>query len=149
MMKTMHYEIDNEADTQGLKITQHIWDNRKGFVDHTTCFTASSLPIELEWERCNDTTTAATKRIIKSQLYPSSGQNEPPNLINTEFAMDRGYCLPSLLYEFLMPSGADILGTVKHSPMFPFTYDQKLSKWYEASSGPIRVHEETYREWGK
>jgi len=26
-----------------------------------------------------------------------------------------------------MPSGADILGTVKRSPMFPFTYDQKLS----------------------
>jgi hypothetical protein len=47
----MHYEIDNKADTQGLKITQHARDNRKGFVAHTTCFTASGLRIGIEWER--------------------------------------------------------------------------------------------------
>jgi len=42
--------------------------------------------------------------------------------------MDRGYCLPSLLFDFFIPSGADILGTVKRTPMFPFTYDQKLGQ---------------------
>jgi len=52
----------------------------------------------------------------------------PPSLPNTEFAMDCGYCLPSLLYDFFIPSGADIMGTVKRSPMFPFTYDQKLGR---------------------
>ncbi len=37
----MHFEIKNDSDTQGLKITQHVRDNRKGFVAHTTCYTAS------------------------------------------------------------------------------------------------------------
>jgi hypothetical protein len=124
----MHFEITNDADTQGLKITQHVRDNRKGTVAHTTCFTASGLPIGIEWERCFDTTTTATKRIISSQLSPMSGENEPPMLMNTEFAMDRGYITPSLLYDFLIPTGADVLGTVKRSPMFPFTYEEKMSQ---------------------
>jgi hypothetical protein len=124
----MHFEIKNDSDTQGLKITQHVRDNRKGFVAHTTCYTASGLPIGIEWERRNDTTATATKRIIAGQLSPMSGENEPPMLMNTEFAMDRGYITPSLLYDFLIPTGADVLGTVKRSPMFPFTFDQKLSQ---------------------
>jgi len=64
----MHYEIDNKADTQGLKITQHVRDNRKGFVAHTTCFTASGLPIGIEWERCNDTATTDKKNYYKSAV---------------------------------------------------------------------------------
>ncbi len=28
----------------------------------------------------------------------------------------------------LTPSGADVLGTVKRCPMFPFTYEQKLAQ---------------------
>ncbi len=56
-----------------------------------------------------------------------SGQNSPPIITNTEFVKDHGYCLPSLLFDSLLPSGADILGMVKHSPMFPFTLDQKMS----------------------
>jgi hypothetical protein len=34
-----------------------------------------------------------------------NGQNNPPTLTNTEFAMDRGNCLPSLLFNFLLTSG--------------------------------------------
>jgi len=70
---------------------------------------------------------AVTERLIRVQLLPLSGQNNPPTLTNTEFAMDRGCCLPSLLFNFLLPSGAVMLGTVKCSPMSPFTFDQKLS----------------------
>jgi hypothetical protein len=99
-----------------------------GFVAHTTCFTTSGLPVGIEWERRNDTTTTATKRIIASQLSPISGENEPPMLLNTEFAMDRGYITPSLLYDFLIPTGADVLGTVKRSQMLPFTFEQKMSQ---------------------
>ncbi len=61
-----------------------------------------------------------------------SGQNGLPTLANTQFCMDQGYWLPWLLYDFLTPSGADVLGTVKCYPMFPFTYEQKLAqsdKW--------------------
>jgi hypothetical protein len=122
----MHYQAE-KMDTQGLKRTQHVRDNRKGFVAHTACYTASGLPIGIEWERSNDdSTTAATERLIRGQLSPMSGQNGPPMLANTEFAMDRGYCLPSLLYDFFLPSGADVLGTMKRCPMFPFTFDQKI-----------------------
>jgi hypothetical protein len=125
----MHFQISSKADTQGLKISQHVRDNRRGFVAHTACYTASGLPIGIEWERENDdSTAAATERLIRSQLFPTIGQMGPPSLPNTEFAMDRGYCLPSLLYDFFIPSGADIMGTVKRSPMFPFTYDQKLGR---------------------
>jgi hypothetical protein len=125
----MHYNIDAKADTQSIKITQHVRDNRKGFVAHTACYTACGLPIGIEWERANDdSTAAATERVIRNQLSPASGQSGPPTLTNTVFAMDRGYCLPSLLFDFFIPSGADILGTVKRTPMFPFTYDQKLGQ---------------------
>jgi len=57
-----------------------------------------------------------------------SGQNGPPMLANTQFCMDWGYWLPSLLYTFFTPSGADVLGTIKRCPMFPFTYEQKLAQ---------------------
>jgi hypothetical protein len=125
----MHFQISSKADTQGLKISQHVRDNRRGFVAHTACYTAPGLPIGIEWEKENDdSTAAATERLIRSQLSPTSGQMGPPSLPNTEFAMDCGYCLPSLLYDFFIPSGADIMGTVKRSPMFLFTYDQKLGQ---------------------
>ena len=53
------------------------------------------------------------------------GNAGPPNLHNTLVSMDRGYVAPTL-FDFIMASGADILGTIKRSPMFPFTYDQTL-----------------------
>ncbi len=111
-----------------LKSTQHVRDNRKEFLAHTACYVASGLPIGIECKRENDdSTAAATKRLIQSQRTPTSGQMGLPSLPNTDFAMDRAYCLLSLLYEFFLPSRADIMDIIKRSPMFPFTYDQKLS----------------------
>jgi len=87
------------------------------------------LPIGIQWEWSNDDTTAtAMERLIRTQLSPMSGQNGPPMLANTQFCMDWGYWLPSLLYTFFTPSGADVLGTIKRCPMFPFTYEQKLAQ---------------------
>jgi hypothetical protein len=60
----VHYNIE-KGDTQGLKKSQHVRDNRKGFVAHTACYTASGLPIGIEWERSEyDSTSAATKRLV-------------------------------------------------------------------------------------
>ncbi len=123
----MHYQSEKN-DTQGLKRTQHVRDNRKGFVAHTACYTASGLPIGIGWERSSDDSTAtATERLIRAQLSPTNGQYGPPMLPNTEFAMDQGYCIPSLLFDFFLPSGCDYLGTVKWCPVFPFTFDQKVA----------------------
>ncbi len=123
----IHYQIER-TDLQGLKLTQHVRDNKKGFVAHTVCYNASGLLLGVEWEWSNDdSTTAATERLIRSQLSPASGQNGDPMLVNTEFAMDRGYCLPLLIFNFIIPSGAEILGTIKCCPMFPYKYDQMLA----------------------
>ena len=68
----MHCEVDNKTDTQGLKKMQHVRDNRKGFVAHTACYTASGLPIGVEFKRSNDdSTTTATERHIRSRLSPA------------------------------------------------------------------------------
>jgi hypothetical protein len=124
----MHLQTGKEQDRKVLKVTQHVRDKRKGFVAHTCCYTASGLPFGIEWEHAyDDSTAAATERHIRVQLSPMSGQNNPPTLTNTEIAINRGYCLLSLLFNVLLQSGAHVLGTVEHSPMFPFTFDQKLS----------------------
>jgi hypothetical protein len=112
----------------GLKKTLHVRDNRTGCVAHTLVYTASGLPIGIEWECAgDDSTTAATERLIRSQLAPMHGDTGPPNLTNTALCMDRGYINPRLLYDFIMPSGAEIMGTCKRQPMFPFTYEQVLN----------------------
>jgi hypothetical protein len=70
----MHLVTDNKTDTQDLKVMQHVRDNQKGFVAHTACYTASGLPIGIEWVRSyNDSTTTATERLIRNQLSPMSG----------------------------------------------------------------------------
>ncbi len=110
-----------------LKKAQHVRDIRTGCIAPTLVYTATGLPIGIEWERASDdSTTAATERLIRSQLAPMQGDTGPPNLTNSLFAMDRGYIVPRLFYEFLVPSGAEIMGTVKICPFFPFTFDQDL-----------------------
>ena len=44
----MHHQTGKGKDTQGLKVTQHVRDNQKGFVTHTCCYTASGLTIGIE-----------------------------------------------------------------------------------------------------
>jgi hypothetical protein len=76
----------------GLKKTQHVQDNRTGCVAHTLVYTASGLPIGIIWERASDdSTTAATERLIRSQLAPMHGDTGPPNLMNTGFCV--GCCI--------------------------------------------------------
>ena len=89
--------------------------------------TASGLFLGLDFDRANDDCiTTATERLIRSQLAPVHGDCSPSNLTNTLLAMDRGYINPSLFNDFLVPSGAEIMGTWKRQPMFPFTFDQHL-----------------------
>ena len=119
------HDASTQIDMYGLKKTQHVRDNRTGCNAHTLVYTATGLPIGIEWERASDDSTiAASERLIRSQLSPVHGDAGPPNLTNTLFAMDRGYLLPKLFFDFLIPSGAELMGTIKRCPMFPFTFDQ-------------------------
>ncbi len=46
----MHNDKHSKLDTQGLKQMKHVRDNVNGFVCPTAGYTASGLPIGLEWE---------------------------------------------------------------------------------------------------
>jgi hypothetical protein len=82
----MHYETTDKQVAQSLKITQHVWDNFKGLVAQTACYSTSGLPIGIQWERSyDDATAAATDRLIRTELSPTSGQNGPPMLSNRQF----------------------------------------------------------------
>jgi hypothetical protein len=122
----MHDSSKNQS-IYSLKKAQHVRDNRTGCIAHTLVYTATGMPIGIEWERASDdSTTAATERLICYQHAPMHGDTGPQNLTNSLVAMDRGYIAPQLFYEFLVPSGAEIMGTVKRCPMFPFTFEQDL-----------------------
>jgi hypothetical protein len=123
----------------GLKKSLHVRDNRTGCVAHTLVYTASGLPIGIEWEPSgDDSTTSATERLIRSQLAPMHGNMGPPNLTNTALCMDRGYINPRLLYDFIVLSGAEIMGTCKRQPMFPFTFEQHLKPTDPRHNGPVK-----------
>jgi hypothetical protein len=54
------------------------------------------------------------------------GDTGPPNLINSLFAMGHGYLQPRLIFDFLIHSAAELMGTVSRCPLFPFSFDQVI-----------------------
>ena len=117
-------------NTAGLKPTQLVRDNRRGFVFHTLVFTASGLPLGIEAELVTDANSYDTSsRLITRQLAPSHRSNQVPNLSNHTFFADRLYWSKQFLYNFVLPSGAEIgPSTHKRCHHFPFTMDQTLTR---------------------
>jgi len=116
-------------NTAGLKPTQFVRDNRRGFVFHTLVFTASGIPLGLEAELVSDSSSFDTStRLVTQQLAPSHRSRvQVPNLTNIVFFADRAYWVRRFMYEFILPSGAEIgPSTHKKDPQFPFTFEQKL-----------------------
>ena len=72
------------------------------------------------WEREKDTST--------TMFGQRSGDNQPdlqPDLHNITFAFDRGYWTLYLLFNSLLPWGADVVGTVMRCFWYPaFTCDK-------------------------
>jgi len=59
------------SETSGLKPTQFVRDNRKGFTFHTLVYTASGIPLGLEAGIVSDdSSTDTASRLIKEQLAP-------------------------------------------------------------------------------
>lgn len=70
----MHDSPKNQ-NIYGLKKAQHVHDNCIGCIAHTLVYTATGMPIGIEWERASDdSTTAATERLIRFQLAPMHGR---------------------------------------------------------------------------
>ena len=117
-------------NTAGLKPTQLVRDNRKGFVFHTLVFTASGVPLGIEAEMVSDqNSNDASSRLLTRQLCPNHRSNQIPNLINVTIFADRLYWTKEFLFNYILPSNADVgPSTHKRSHNYPFTFDQKLTR---------------------
>jgi hypothetical protein len=127
----MHYSIRNKkGNTDGLKLTQHVRDNRKGFVDNHIVYTATGVPIGVDWEKTGDDFAAASSiRLIKGQLCPFQRDARVPDLTGWGILADRNYWTAEFETDFVLASGMEIeAATHKRDPNFGFTFDQKKAK---------------------
>ena len=119
----MHFNVTKQTNCMGLKQQRHIKDNRMGFTAHTSALAAMDVPIRVDMERERDTSHICYVRQMK-KLFGGNCGDGIPNLGNVTVASDRGYWSVPLTFGFLLRAGANIIGTVKRSPWFPFTYDR-------------------------
>jgi hypothetical protein len=123
----MHYNKDSpNVDSMGLKDQRHTADNRKGFTKHDTVMAAMDCPIRIAWQREKDTSQSCFERSMRELFGQRTGSGLPA-MSNVTIASDRGYWIAGLVFSFLLKCGANIIGTVKRSEWFPFTYDKKDS----------------------
>ena len=119
----MHILDSGKRDLFNLKYTTHVKPNRKGIIAHTAVSTALNIPLGIVFEKTKDNTIDCFKRCL-DYLF---GQNGSANLRNVSVHSDRGYMIPNLVFEYLLSSGAEVVGTVKRmAQCWPFTYDQNL-----------------------
>jgi hypothetical protein len=151
----VHYAFGRNIDTHGLKKQRHVKANRTGFTLHTCVHAASSLVIRIDWNRERDTCQSCYKRAVLGLFANRDGDGGLPNLSNVTFNSDRGYWLVDLLFYFLLPAGADVLGTVKRCLWFPYTYDAKGTK-KQVPGKPLILDPKAYKncsykmlKWGK
>ena len=109
-------------DTFGLKITRHVKDNRIGMILHTAVSCGLNIPLSCCFERVRDTTQTCYQRIFQF-LFGGHGKVD---LRNVNVHSDRGYSLPSVVFDFLIANGANVVVTVKrYMVCWPFTFNQK------------------------
>jgi hypothetical protein len=110
-------------DLFNLKYTTHVKANRKGIIGHTAVSTALNLPLGIAFERTKDSSSSCFKRLL-DYLF---GRDGTTDLRNVSVHSDRGYLIPSLVFDYLLSQGADVVGTVKRmAQCWPFTYAQVL-----------------------
>ena len=122
----VHFNYSKNAKTFGLKRSRHIKDNRFGHTLHTAGFSASGAIIEAVFEREGESQTNCYERSLKDMFGATSGNGEP-NLHGTTWCSDRGYWTLNLLFDFLLPWGADVVGTVARCAWYPFTFSRLKS----------------------
>ena len=87
-------------------------------------FSATDVPIQCAFERMRDTTQSCYERCVQN-AYGNNKGDGLPNLDNIVFASDRGYWISTLLFLFILAAGAEVIGTIKRTGWFPFTYNRK------------------------
>ena len=113
----------NSRDLFNLKFTRHAKPNRNGIIAHTAVTSGATFPLGIVFEKPKDTTVNCFKRLLGG-LFDQGGQT---NLRNVSIHSDRGYLIPSLVFEYILSCGAEVVGTIKRiAQCWPFTYKQVL-----------------------
>ena len=84
----LHYAYTKDTRADGLKKVHHAKDNRHGFTAHTACHSATAAPLNVSFQRKNETFRSTTERMIDAMFGKHSGRTD--RLDNLE-PMDRGY----------------------------------------------------------
>lgn len=109
-------------DTFGIKITRHVKDNRIGMILHTAVSSALNIPLGCTFERVKENTQTCFERIFQLMF----GINGGVDLTNVNVHSDRGYSLPSVMFDFLIASGANVVCTTKRFLVcWPFNFGGK------------------------
>lgn len=121
----VHFEWKRYSNTKGLKRCRHTKANARGFVLHTAGFPGCGSVVQVGWSQESDTDTTVYQRIVGGLFGIVEGGNNRPKIMNVEFLSDRGYWAIELLFDYMLPTGAAVGGTVKRNGWLPFTYDKK------------------------
>ncbi|MGH7974303.1 MAG: hypothetical protein ACREBR_02160, partial [bacterium] len=122
------YINSRTTDTQGLKPTTHVKDNRKGLVMLTCISSATDMPYGACWEKNGDSSQTCYKRILSTLFGNMVGENEVPYLSNVILCSDRGYWTAAHVFNYILRAHGDVHGTLKRAKCWPFTYDQHLGQ---------------------
>ena len=114
--------VATSSDLFNLKFTTHVKPNRKGICLHSAVSSGLNIPLAGVFERQKDSSVSCFKRLLDF-LFSHDGATD---LRNVSVHSDRGYMLPNLVFEYLLTSGAEVVGTCKRmAQCWPFTYNQK------------------------
>jgi hypothetical protein len=93
-----------------------------GMVLHTAFSTGHLIPVACTFERVKENTQSCYQRIF-TRLF---GRNGDVDLRNVDVHSDHGYSLPSVVFEFLNASGANVVCRVKRFLLcWPLHYGPK------------------------
>lgn len=112
----------NQDDHFKLRKVTHVTDNRKGIISHTAVTTTANLIIAAMFEKTGDSAVDCFKQIF-THLFPSNARGDGlPDLSGVTNNSDRGYTIESSIFDFLIPSNAEINNTCKRIMPFPFIW---------------------------
>ena len=103
--------------------------NTKGIVGHTAISTGINIPLGIVFEQTFDTSVSCFKRLLNFLFHHDNDSRDGNAFRNVTVHSDRGYLVPSLVFDFLLTNGANVVGTVKRmAGCWPFTFDQKTTE---------------------
>jgi hypothetical protein len=141
-MALLNYNKNTNSD--GLKKGHHAKDNRHGFTAHTACHSATAAPLNVSFQRKNETVRQTTERMLDDlfALHTSSMNR----LDNVELAMDRGYWDSGLMFN-LLDHGANVHGTVKHMDWVPLTFEKGYGdKKFQFPAKPLEIPKTGFKD---